>query len=151
MVGKLIDWTLTLSIVGIMTLLGNFIGYEVMPVAALPGIMTLMGIVLIGMIIHELLPFKKLPAIAYIGLLAFIMTIPGVPGSEKVVEWTSEVNLLALTTPILAYAGISIGNSWVDFAKMGWKTIIVGMLVLLGTYLGSAIIAEIILRIQGIV
>jgi len=34
---------------------------------------------------------------------------------------------------------------------MGWKTIIIGMLVLLGTYLGSAIIAEIILRIQGIV
>lgn len=151
MIGKLIDWTLTLSIVAIMTLLGNFIGYEVMPLTALPGIISLMVIVLIGMIFHEIIPYKKLPAIAYIGILAFIMTIPGVPGAEKISEWTSEVNLLALTTPILAYAGISIGNSWVDFAKMGWKTIIVGMLVLLGTYLGSAVIAEIILRIQGII
>ena len=150
MISKLIDWTLTLSIVAIMTLVGNFIGYEVMPVTALPGIITLMVIVLIGMVIHEILPFK-LPSIAYIGLLAFFVTIPGVPGAEKISEWTSEVNLLSFTTPILAYAGISIGNSWVDFAKMGWKTIIVGMLVLLGTYLGSAIIAEIILRIQGIV
>ncbi|MCK1976955.1 hypothetical protein LNK15_07800 [Jeotgalicoccus huakuii] len=151
MVGKLIDWTLTLSIVAIMTLVGNFIGYEVMPLTALPGIITLMIIVLIGMVIHEALPFKKLPAIAYIGILAFVVTMPFFPGSGKIVAWTSEVNLLALTTPILAYAGISIGNSWVDFAKMGWKTIIVGMLVLLGTYLGSAIVAEIILRIQGIV
>ena len=151
MLEKLIDWTLTLTIVAAMTLLGNFIGYEVMPLAALPGIISLMVIVLIGMVIHEVLPFKRLPAIAYIGLLAFILTIPGVPGAEKIAEWTAEVNLLALTTPILAYAGISIGNSWADFAKMGWKTIIIGMLVLLGTYLGSAIIAEIILRIQGIV
>lgn len=151
MLEKLIDWTLTLTIVAAMTLLGNFIGYEVMPLAALPGIISLMVIVLIGMIIHEVLPFKRLPAIAYIGLLAFILTIPDVPGAEKIAEWTAEVNLLALTTPILAYAGISIGNSWADFAKMGWKTIIIGMLVLLGTYLGSAIIAEIILRIQGIV
>ncbi|WP_026867020.1 hypothetical protein [Jeotgalicoccus marinus] len=151
MIGKLIDWTLTLSIVSIMTLVGNFIGYEVMPLTALPGIITLMVIVLIGMVIHEALPFKKLPAIAYIGILAFVVTMPFFPGSGKIVAWTSEVNLLALTTPILAYAGISIGNSWVDFAKMGWKTIIVGMLVLLGTYLGSAIVAEIILRIQGIV
>ena len=151
MLEKLIDWTLTLTIVAAMALLGNFIGYEVMPLAALPGIISLMVIVLIGMIIHEVLPFKRLPAIAYIGLLAFILTIPGVPGAEKIAEWTAEVNLLALTTPILAYAGISIGNSWADFAKMGWKTIIIGMLVLLGTYLGSAIIADIILRIQGIV
>lgn len=151
MLEKLIDWTLTLTIVAAMALLGNFIGYEVMPLAALPGMISLMVIVLTGMIIHEVLPFKRLPAIAYIGLLAFILTIPGVPGAEKIAEWTAEVNLLALTTPILAYAGISIGNSWADFAKMGWKTIIIGMLVLLGTYLGSAIIAEIILRIQGIV
>ncbi len=150
MLEKLTDWTLTLSLVAAMTLLGNFIGYEVMPVAALPGIISLMVIVLVGMVIHEALPFK-LPAIAYIGILAFLITIPGVPGAEKIAEWTSEVNLLALTTPILAYAGISIGNSWADFAKMGWKTIIIGMLVLLGTYLGSAIIAEIILRFQGIV
>lgn len=150
MLEKLTDWTLTLTIVAAMTLLGNFIGYEVMPLAALPGIISLMVIVLIGMVIHELLPFR-LPAIAYIGILAFLLTIPGVPGAEKIAAWTSEVNLLALTTPILAYAGISIGNSWADFAKMGWKTIIIGMLVLLGTYLGSAIIAEIILRIQGIV
>ncbi|CAD2073138.1 hypothetical protein JEOAER750_00673 [Jeotgalicoccus aerolatus] len=150
MLEKLTDWTLTLSLVAAMTLLGNFIGYEVMPLTALPGIISLMVIVLVGMVIHELLPFK-LPAIAYIGILAFIVTIPGVPGSEKIAEWTAEVNLLALTTPILAYAGVSIGNSWADFAKMGWKTIIIGMLVLIGTYLGSAIIAEIILRIQGIV
>lgn len=147
---KLIDWTLTLAIVSALTLIGNMIGYGVMPLAALPGIITLMAIVLVGMVIHHYLPFK-VPSIAYIGILGFLVTIPGVPGAETLYAWTAEVNLLALTTPILAYAGISIGNSWADFAKLGWKTIVIGMLVLLGTYLGSAVVAEIILRIQGIV
>lgn len=150
MAEKLIDWTLTLSIVGALTLIGNLIGYEVMPITALPGIIVLMVIVLIGTVIHEYVPLK-VPSIAYIGILGFLVTIPGVPGSETIYAWTAEVNLLALTTPILAYAGISIGNSWAGFAKLGWKTVIVGMLVLLGTFLGSAIIAEIILRIQGII
>ena len=53
MLEKLTDWTLTLSLVAAMTLLGNFIGYEVMPLTALPGIISLMVIVLVGMVIHE--------------------------------------------------------------------------------------------------
>lgn len=82
---------------------------------------------------------------------ALVLTIPGIPGSIYIVEYTEKVNLLALTTHVLAYAGISTGNSWLDFAKLGWKTIVVGIVVLIGTYLGSAVIAEIVLRIQGVI
>ncbi len=134
-----------------MVLIGNWIGYSVMPFDALPGIITLTLISLAGLIIHQLVPYKKIPSIAYIGILAFILTIPGVPGSEQIVAWTTDVNLLAIATPILAYAGISIGRSWDLFTKLGWKTIIVGMCVLLGSYLGSAVVADIILRMQGII
>ncbi|CEG28624.1 hypothetical protein [Bacillus sp. B-jedd] len=145
------EWVVLFVIVSLLVLVGNWIGYEVMPLAALPGLLVLVGLSLIGLIIHKALPFKKIPSIAYIGILGFIITIPGMPFQEKIVEWTAQVNLLAIATPILAYAGISIGRSWTDFAKLGWKTIIIGMCVLLGTYLGSAIIAEIILRFQGII
>ncbi|WP_085520612.1 hypothetical protein [Tuberibacillus sp. Marseille-P3662] len=145
------EWVLLFIIIGFMIVIGNWIGYNVMPLEALPGIITLALISLAGLMIHKLIPYKKIPSIAYIGILAFILTIPGVPGSGQIVAWTSEVNLLAITTPILAYAGISIGRSWDDFAKLGWKTIVVGMCVLLGTYLGSAVVAEIILRFQGVI
>jgi|SRR5690625_729206 len=143
-------WTYVLIISCFIIIIGNWIGYSITPIKALPGILVLMLIALVGLIIHRILPFN-LPSIAYIGMIGFIITIPQVPGSEKIVEWTSQVDLLAITTPILAYAGISIGNSLTDFAKLGWKTIIVGMCVLLGTYLGSAIIAEIVLRLQGVI
>ncbi|RKJ40640.1 hypothetical protein D7X33_36350 [Butyricicoccus sp. 1XD8-22] len=151
MLKNLQEWIILFVIVSLMVLIGNWAGYDVMPLDALPGIIVLALISLIGLIIHRINPYKGIPSIAYIGILAFIITIPGVPGSEQIVEWTSKVNLLAIATPILAYAGISIGRSWTDFARLGWKTIIVGMFVLLGTFLGSAIIAEIILRMQGII
>lgn len=144
------EWTMVFAIVGVITLVGNWIGYEVMPMQALPGMIVLIVISVIGLFLGEVIPWK-VPAVVYISLLAIIASMPNVPGSAYVVQWTSEVNLLALTTPVLAYAGIAIGRSWADFAKIGWKSIIVGTLVLLGTYLGSAVIAEMILRFQGII
>jgi len=144
------EWVMVFIIIGAIILVGNWIGYDILPTMAIPGILTLIAICLAGLIIHRLLPFQ-LPSIAYIGILGFIVTIPGVPGSTYIVQWTNEVTLLAITTPILAYAGISIGSSWADFARLGWKTIIVGSCVLLGTFMGSAIIAEIVLRFQGII
>lgn len=144
------EWTMVFVIVGFITLIGNWIGYEVMPMQALPGMIVLIVISVIGLFLGEVIPWK-VPAIVYISLLAIIVSMPNVPGSTYIVQWTSEVNLLALTTPVLAYAGIAIGRSWTDFAKIGWKSVIVGTLVLLGTYLGSAVIAEIILRMQGII
>lgn len=145
------EWIMLFIIISFMVVIGNWVGYDVMPLDALPGILVLVIISLIGLILHKINPYKGIPSIAYIGILAFIISIPSVPGSEQIVEWTAKVNLLAIATPILAYAGISIGRSWNDFAKLGWKTIIVGMFVLLGTFLGSAVIAEILLRIQGII
>lgn len=145
------EWVFLLGIVGLMVVIGNWIGYEVMPMDAIPGVLVLLLMSLAGLIIHKLIGYEKLPSIAYIGVLAFILTIPGMPGQVKIVQWTAEVNLLAITTPILAYAGISIGRSWTDFRKLGWKPIVVGIFVILGTYLGSAVVAELILRFQGII
>lgn len=147
---NLMNWLSTLSIVGVLSLLSNWIGYNVMPLESLPGVIILIIIAIIGLILHSIIPLN-VPSIAYIGIIALVLTIPAIPGSNYIVEYTEKVNLLALTTPVLAYAGISIGNSWLDFVKLGWKTIVVGIVVLIGTYLGSAIIAEIVLRIQGVI
>ncbi|MDW0113047.1 hypothetical protein QT711_07600 [Sporosarcina saromensis] len=144
------EWVLLLGIFGITALIGNLAGYDILPIKAVPGMITLVVICLAGFILKELIPVN-FPSIAYISIIGVIVSMPWFPGSEKVVQWTSEVQLLALATPILAYAGIAIGRSWTDFVKLGWKTIVVATLVMLGTFLGSAVIAEIILRFQGII
>ncbi|MEW9501116.1 hypothetical protein [Jeotgalibacillus marinus] len=144
------EWTLLLLIFGIVAMVGNWVGYDVLPMKAIPGIVTLIIICLLGLIIQKVLPYK-IPSVAYIAIIGIIISMPGVPGSSYIVTWTNEVDLLALTTPILAYAGIAIGRSWTDFVKLGWKTVIVAMFVLLGSFLGSALIAEFVLRMQGII
>ncbi len=144
------EWILLLVIFGFTALLGNWAGYNILPMTAIPGMIILILICLAGFIFRELIPIN-FPSIAYISIIGVIVSMPWMPGSEKIVEWTGEVQLLALATPILAYAGIAIGRSWTDFMKLGWKTVIVASLVMLGTFLGSAIIAEIILRFQGII
>ncbi|MGO4888229.1 hypothetical protein ACJ2A9_10765 [Anaerobacillus sp. MEB173] len=144
------EWVLLLLIYGVVAILGNWIGYDIFPLQAVPGMVVLIVICLLGLVIHKLLSFK-IPSVAYIAIIGIVVSMPWMPGSEQIVAWTSEVNLLALTTPILAYAGIAIGRSWSDFVKLGWRSIVVAVCVFFGTFLGSALIAEIILRIQGII
>ncbi|MBX0357795.1 lysine exporter LysO family protein [Halobacillus sp. Nhm2S1] len=144
------EWVLLLGIFGVVALIGNWVGYEILPTAAVPGMLILIGICLAGLILGDVLP-GSLPSIAYVALVGVLLSMPWMPGSDYIVSATSEVELLALTTPILAYAGIAIGRSWTDFVKLGWRSIVVAVCVMLGTFLGSALIAEAILKFQGII
>lgn len=147
---KIIDWSLILLMFGGITLIGNAIGYDIYSLEAVPGMVVLLLITLLGMIMEEYIPVN-IPAVGYIALIGIVVSVPWFPGSEMIVQWTSQIELLAITTPILAYAGISIGKNWTDFTQLGWRAIVVAILVFIGTFLGSALIAEVILRVQGII
>lgn len=147
---ELQEWIILLLIIGVMALLGNYVGYGEAIVESIPGMIILILISLAGMILAKVIPIN-IPSIAYIGIIGMVLTIPGVPFSETVVGYTQKVQFLALATPVLAYAGIAIGKSWNDFTKLGWKSIVVSLFVLFGTFLGSAVIAQIILKSQGII
>lgn len=150
MLKSMMEWTWVLGIFGAAALIGNWFGMDVLPWQALPGMLVLIAVSLVGLMLEKALPFR-MPAVGYIGVLAIVISLPWFPGSEYVVAWTSEIGILALATPILAYAGISVGSNWADFRKLGLRSFIVAIAVFLGTFLGSALIAEVILRWQGII
>ena len=75
MSSKVINWILTLCIVGIISIFSNWIGYNVMPLEALPGILALMGVALLGLVLRDIVPLN-IPSIAYIGIIGLIITIP---------------------------------------------------------------------------
>ncbi|MDC7956225.1 DUF340 domain-containing protein [Fusobacterium simiae] len=139
---------LILIITGVLTLVGNFVGFKVSPIEAVPGILILILIAFIGILLSKIVPIK-IPSVAYIVTLATILTIPGMPMAELISGYTAKVNFLALCTPILAYAGIYTGKNLDTLKKTGWKIFIVALFVMLGTYLGSAIIAQVILKMLG--
>ena len=140
-------------------LIGNWIystkaGAPVSIMEGLPGMALILVISIAGMalteVLDKLLP-KNLPDIAYISLLAIIVTIPGFPGAEFSYDAMNKIGLLPLCTPILAYAGISLGKDLDTFKQQGLKIVCVALLTFTGTYVGSAIIAEVVLRMTGVI
>ena len=120
------------------------------PLANIPGVLILLIISLIGLILAELVPAVHVSI--WITLIGVLLAMPYNPVTGPfVAEQVGKIGLLPLATPILAYAGVSIGKDWVEFKKIGWRGIIVAFLVMIGTYVGSAIIAQIILKAQGLI
>lgn len=49
---------------------------------------------------------------------------------------------LSITTPVLAFAGVSVADSLSDLTKSSWKILIVAIFVFLGSYLGRVLFAQ---------
>ena len=106
----------------------------------------LLGVVAGGVLIAHVMPWKGLPSVAYIVTLGCIVTIPGFPGAEQLTAWVSKVSFIGLCTPILAYAGLAVGKDIGALRTQGWRIVLVGLFVFIGTFMGSAVIAELVLR-----
>ena len=130
---------------------GNFVS----PLSAAPGLIVMVIMVLVGCLIQQLVEGHSkihLPTIIYISLIAIIASIPGVsPIANFVNTEFNKIGLLPLCTPILAYAGISIGKDLDEFKKQGVAIVCVSLCAFLGTYIGSALIAQIILKLTGVI
>ena len=140
-----------LIVVGIMILVGQRIGYGIQIAGAIPGILIVIAIAMFSLIIKDLFPKIKFPAFAWASLTALILSMPFMPSSEWFLRYTNEVNFLGTTTPILAFAGISVGNKIEKLKKLSWKVFVVAIAVFIGTFFGSAIVSHIILKLQGII
>ena len=145
---KHVVFGVVILITALISLVGNWVGTKVSPIEALPGMLVLVGIAAVGYIISEVLPFKS-PAVLCIVTLGAVVTFPSFPGAAVITEYVSKVNFLALATPILAYAGIYTGENLDNLKKSGWKIIVLTFGIMVGTYLGSALIAQLILSLMG--
>lgn len=154
---KIKTWVLILIIAMVMVMIGNTVNTLTDSNKDaflhvwdnLPGVLIMMGIALAGLILGELVP--KVPVAIWITLIGILLAMPWSPTSSFVVSQVNKIGLLPAATPVLAYAGVSIGQDWIEFKKIGWKGILVALFVIVGTYVGSAVIAQLILKTQGII
>lgn len=142
------EFVVVILITAVISLIGNWVGTKVSPIEALPGMILLVLICAVGFFLGEALPFKA-PAVLYIVTLGAIVTFPAFPGSAYIAEQVGKVNFLALATPILAYAGIYTGDNLESLKKSGWKIGVLALFVMTGTFIGSAVIAHIVLKLTG--
>lgn len=139
-----------LIVVGIIVLVGNRVGYGVSIVAAIPGMLMIIAIGLISLVLAHELPLE-LPSFAYAIFIATILALPFSPTQAIFLQFTDRINFLATATPILAYAGLSIALQMDRMKQVGWKLVLVAVFVFFGTFFGSAIVAHIVLSLQGII
>ena len=100
-------------------------------------------------LVERIPKWPKLPTALYLTLINTYMGCDISPFQDWIVTNISKVELMALCTPILAYAGIAIGKDLDEFKKQGVKIIIVSILTFIGTFVGSAVIAEVVLKATG--
>lgn len=118
--------------------------------AGIPGVSILVAIAFAGSIMGMLIP--KIPTIIWITLIGILLAMPyNVITGPVVAEQVNKIGLLSTSAPILGYAGVSIGMDWIKFKKIGLRGIFIALLVMIGTYVGSSLIAQIILSYQGII
>jgi len=147
---KLIETALVLLIMGVMTIAGNTIGYHFPITVSIIGYLIMMAITLLGIVFAKFIPIK-LPMVFWISVIAILATSSISPYAKVITEYTSKVDFLALTTPILAYAGLSIGKDLAVFKKMSWRIVVVALAVYTGTFICATAIAQVMLKFEGII
>lgn len=136
--------------VSVIIILTNVIGYKMPVKDSIIGVLLLSAISLIGLTISKFMSrFVKLPSMMYVSLLGLLLACPVSPVKDIVVGTTTPVAFLAPDTALGAFAGISLGKDLKDFAKMGWKLVLITLFVITGTFIFSALVADIVLKMTG--
>jgi len=131
-----------LAVICVVLLLSNWVGQGINPLTALPAMLILFACCVIGMLLKRFIPVN-VPAIAWISIVAILISLPQFPFNAYVLEETAKLGVLQLLTPVLAYAGFAISQMEADlFKKSGFKIAIVAVLTFTGTFIGSAMIAQ---------
>jgi hypothetical protein len=133
-------------LIGAYGLIGNWLTYGVMPDRpVILGMAIILGAVLAGWLVY-LLCGRKLPAVLWVSIIGMALTYPGTPYSAEIAALTGKINFLALATPILAFAGLSIARDVPAFRRLGWRIVVVSFMANAGTFLGAALIAQFLMH-----
>ena len=139
-----------LLMVSVVIILTNVIGYKMSVGDSIIGVLLLSAISLVGLTISNFMSrFVKLPSMIYVSLLGLLLVCPVSPVKDIIVETTTPVAFLAPATALGVFAGISLGKDLKEFAKMGWKLVLITLFVITGTFIFSALVADVVLKITG--
>lgn len=126
---------------GALALVANYVGYHTLSADAFTGVALMIFAAFVGEAVCALLR-RKIPAVCVVSLVAMFMTSPLCPWAAEVARLTASINMLAVITPMLTFAGLSIAKDIPAFRRLGWRIILVSFLANLGTFMGAVLIAE---------
>lgn len=148
-----------LVVVGLIIYIGNYIAYVMTrtpetppfdPVAAMLGMAIIVGAALAGWFLSENVKIKlESPTVIWVSIVSLLITSPIFPGNQWISSVTNQISFMATTTPVLAYAGLSLGKDIGKFRQLGWRIVVVSLLVFTGTFVLATVFAQAILKLNG--
>ena len=144
---KLTQFVIVVCISAILTAIGNIMDGKHVFSDSLLGV----AISTIGAVISSLPYANKFPMVFWVSLVGVLISLPGMPGQPWVIEKTSHITFLATTTPVLAYAGLSLGKDLGAFRRLSWRIIPVALAVTAGTFVCATALAQIVLHLEGLI
>ncbi|MBT2866329.1 DUF3100 domain-containing protein [Chromobacterium violaceum] len=134
---------------GAIIVLSHVMGPKKELVMVAPGVALMLGICLSGYFLNRYLPFK-ISTLIWISIVGVLASLPGLPGADLRNQWFSQVDALSCATLVLAYAGLALTKQEVTiFKRDGLRLMIVAMLVFGGTFLGSALVSDLLFALLG--
>lgn len=113
--------------------------------AILAGLLALYAVCVLGLLLTKFVPFY-LPSVAWISLVGIAASLPFVPWGPWFTGLVENIDFLAMAVPALAYAGLAVSTLELEvMRRSGLKLVVVAVLVFIGTYVGSAAIADLML------
>ncbi|WP_288448100.1 DUF3100 domain-containing protein [uncultured Pseudomonas sp.] len=124
-----------------LALLGTFVATKTLPAAALIAVALMIGAAVVGELLCQLFR-RKVPAVCWVSLVAMFLTSPWCPLAPQITAAANSVGVLAVITPMLAFAGLSIAKDIPAFRRLGWRIVVVSLTAGFGTFIGAVFIAE---------
>ncbi|MBU5483634.1 hypothetical protein KQI86_04780 [Clostridium sp. MSJ-11] len=140
---------ITMLLVGLIILVGQQLGLGIPFNKAYLGMIMLILVAQTSFIVNDLFPKSIFPAFGWATILGLLFSMPYNPLSKVFLSNVENINFMAITTPLLAFAGISVGNKIDDLKKMSWKIILIAMFIFTAIFFACASIAHIVLKLQG--
>ena len=133
-------------VAGSIALIGNYLGYHTaVDGTVIAGLAIIIAAVIVGYALYRLTR-GFVPAAIWVSFVAMALTYPGMPYAAEIAALTGKINFLALATPMLAFAGLSVAKDLPVFRRLGWRIVVVSLLANAGTFLGASIIAQVLMQ-----
>ena len=107
--------------------------------------------VVVSIILKNVVKRPNLPGFAWATLVSFVLTVPVSPVGDFIVTTLGAYSFGLVGIPLLAFAGIAVGEQLDVFRKLSWKIVIISFIVMASTYFGSALISNIVLALNGMI
>ena len=151
LLNEMYDVIFILLVTGFFTWIANMMqGSNVNMAGSSIGVLILVVLTALGVFISHLPGFKILPMVFWVSTLAVIVSLPQFPGSAWLLSYTKQVGFLPLTTPVLAYCGLSLGKDIEGFKRLSWRIVPVALCVAAGSFICTTALAEVMLHLEGI-